>query len=330
MEAEHAGTYGVEPWLFVSHARTRAHVHTSLHRPHRPVCGRQGELKFKYPSFLEDEAPQLLNAPPLKQVPPEGAKLERKYAAPPPATRKEPSPAFIPPRGSGLPLPTPSHSDGGMFSCCCRSRNAREEFHHQVVSVTLTKLEKIAATQTALQQQQDSMAQQLAAFTSRLDRIIGGNAEVAQMLRTDRAAQRSTQLAAQAPAPQSQRWHEPAQAHQAASTTGSDDGALSDWEAVERRAAGQHASLPGHVPAASSYRSGGTRGNQPPAEDYAAPIVPYSEDVELSEWEKIEARVNAGADDAKLKASTFDPTNPRFSILAAPPSSTLALADRAT
>ena len=307
------------------YARTCTRLITQHHR----VCGRQGELKFKYPSFLEDEAPQLLNAPPLKQAPPEGAKPERKYAAPPPATRKEPSPAFTPPRGSGLQLPTPSRSGGGMFSCCCGSRNAREEFHHQVVSVTLTKLEKIAATQTALQQQQDSMAQQLAAFTSRLDRIIGGNAEVAQMLRTDRAAQRSAQLAAQAPAPQSQRLHEPAQAHRAASTTSSDDGVHSDWEAVERRAAGQHGSVPGHVPAASSYRAGGAREKPPPADDAAA-IVPYSEDAELSEWEKIEARVNAGADDAKHKASTFDPTNPRFSILAAPPSNTLALADRAT
>ena len=296
------------------------------------MCGFQGDLKFKYPSFLEDEAPQPQQekAPPLKQAPPEGAKPERKYAAPPPATRKEPSPAFAPPRGSGLPLPTPPRSGGGLFSCCCGSRNAREEFHHQVVSVTLTKLEKIAATQTALQQQQDSMVQQLAAFTSRLDRIIGGNAEVAQMLRTDRAAQRTTQLVAQAPAPQPQRWHEPAQAHRAASTTGSGDGAHSDWEAVERRAAGQHESLPGHVPAASSYRAGSTREKPPPTEDYAAAIVPYSEDAELSEWEKIEARVNAGADDAKHKASTFDPTNPRFSILAAPPSNKLALADRAT
>ncbi len=291
----------------------------------------QGELKFKYPSFLEDEAPQpqqkLLAAPaPAPAAKPDGAKPERKYAAPPPATRKrEPSPAFTPPRGSGLPLPAPPRSGGGLFSCCCGGRTAREEFHHQVVSVTLTKLEKIAATQTALQQQQDAMAQQLAAATSRLDRIIGGNAEVAQMLRTDRAAQRSAQAAAPAPAPQ--RWHEPARRDPV--DRDYDDGITSDWEAIERRAGGQHDSLPGHVPAASSRRAD-TSEHPPPSANHGAALVPYSEDAELSEWEKIEARVNAGADDAKHKANAFDPSNPRFSILAAPPSNALALADRTT
>jgi hypothetical protein len=294
----------------------------------------QGDLKFKYPSFIEENPPQqLADKPPAK---PEGKKPER-YAAPPPAARKEPSPAFTPPRGSGLPLPTPPRSGGGVFSCCCGNRTAREEFHHQVVSVTLTKLEKIAATQTALQQQQDAMAQQLVAATSRLDRIIGGNAEVAQMLRTDRAAQRSTQ-AAPAPAPTSrappaasrgaaeQRWNDPAPSRRAPSSKGSDDGGVvSDWEAIERRASGLHDSLPGNVPAADGHYG---EPAPEPAPDHAA-VVPYSEDATLSEWEKIEARVNAGADDAKHKASAFDPSNPRFSILAAPPSNALALTDRA-
>lgn len=288
----------------------------------------QGDLKFKYPSFLEDEAPkpQQKQLPPPAAAEPDAGKTERKYAAPPPATRKgEPSPAFTPPRGSGLPLPAPPRSGGGLFSCCCGGRTAREEFHHQVVSVTLTKLEKIAATQTALQQQQDAMAQQLSAATSRLDRIIGGNAEVAQMLRTDRAAQRSAQTAAPAPPPQ--RWHEPAR--RGPSDRGSDDGTTSDWEAIERRAGGHHEDLPGHVPAASSHQPD-TPERPPPSGDHGAALVPYSEDAELSEWEKIEARVNAGADDAKHKANAFDPSNPRFSILAAPPSNALALADRAS
>lgn len=290
----------------------------------------QGELKFKYPSFLGDEAPEPMQPKQPKQPEkPTGSKAERKYAAPPPAARKtEPSPAFAPPRGSGLPLPTPPRSGGGLFSCCCGGRTAREEFHHQVVSVTLTKLEKIAATQTALQQQQDAMAQQLAAATSRLDRIIGGNAEVAQMLRTDRAAHASALAAVSTsstvPAPQKYRELPPD--HRARSNKGSDDGVIADWEAVERRAAGQHDSLPGQLPAADTAGA-----SEPaPAEDHIAAMVPYSEDAELSEWEKIEARVNAGADDAKHKASAFDPSNPRFSILAAPPSNILALADRAT
>ena len=293
-----------------------------------------GDLKFKYPSFVEESPAALAD----KQPPP-GSKPERKYlAAPqeqrapapmssdsasgggrePPPSRRDPSLAFTPPRGSGLPLPTPPRTGGGMFSCCFGSRNAREEFHHQVVSVTLSKLEKIAATQASVQQQQEAMGQQLAAVTSRLDRIIGGNAEVAQMLRTDRAVQRGPAPAAAAGSSHS-RANPPASRYDSppsgssynrapSSVAGSDAGMSDTWEAIERRADGLHAavdtlnsSLPGQ-PAASDYAAA------PPLPDPAAldsALVPYSEDATLSEWEKIEARVNAGADDAKHKASAF-------------------------
>ena len=81
----------------------------------------QGELKFKYPSFLEEEAPQQKQ---LTAPKPEGGKPERKYAAPPPAGRKEPSPAFTPPRGSGLPLPAPPHGARGINGMDFRKRRS--------------------------------------------------------------------------------------------------------------------------------------------------------------------------------------------------------------
>jgi hypothetical protein len=79
-------------------------------------------------------------------------------------------------------------------SSCCGGRVGRDELIGQVGSLTISKLEKLAHRQRFLEQKTDMIATQLADVTSTMDRIVGGQAEMARLFQQQKAER---QLAAE-------------------------------------------------------------------------------------------------------------------------------------
>ena len=70
---------------------------------------------------------------------------------------------------------------GGGGGGCCGGRQRPEEVMGEVVRVTTAKLERMERQQREFQQKQDATAAHIQELNSTMDRIIGGQAELAQL-----------------------------------------------------------------------------------------------------------------------------------------------------
>ena len=230
---------------------------------------------------------------------------------------------------------------GGGGGGCCGGRQ-REDAVRQIAAVATVKLEKMERQQRELQNKQDATAAQLATLNSTMDRVIGGQAELAQLFRQEKrerqlAAERAA--AAKAEEPVSARPRSPPWSH---SNSG---GSSSNRGSFERNLAhGHHNYYSGSGAAGPSdppgYTGGGgdgsmhpsssslpPRGSPPPgvreaqqyqqeeqaamhqrspADDGPMSIVVYDEDNpgggKLTVWEEIERKANQNADEARQRS----------------------------